>query len=95
MTQANSNQLGSSKWEKQGICGLVDDPGRGRRPLLMERTKPAVWRPVKKVEKSPRSLKTVISEYRNRRWGLSDSIDTLKLICKAKQVLMWKRVRSI
>jgi transposase len=78
-----------SKWEEQGICGLVDDPGRGRRSLLSDQKKAHV---VKKVEKSPRSLKTVISDIEIE-LGVALSIDTLKLICK-QAGLVWKRVRK-
>ncbi len=78
-----------SKWKKQGVCGLVDDPGRGRRPLLSDQQKAHV---VKKVEKSPRSLKTVISEIETE-MGVTLSIDTLRLICK-QAGLAWKRVRK-
>ena len=78
-----------SKWEKLGICGLVDDSGRGRRALLTDQQKSHV---VKRVENSPRSLKTVISEIKTE-LGVALSIDTLKLICK-QAGLVWKRVRK-
>ncbi len=75
--------------EKTGGCGLVDGPGRGRRPLLSDQQKAHM---VKKVEKSPRSLKTVISEIETE-MGVALSIDTLRLICK-QAGLAWKRVRK-
>ncbi len=45
-----------------------------------------------RVEKSPRSLKTVLSEI-EAEFGVALSIDTLKLICK-QAGLVWKRVRK-
>lgn len=78
-----------SKWEKMGICGLVDDSGRGRPSLLTEHQKNDV---VKRVEQSPRSLRSVLSEI-ERELGIALSIDTLKLICK-QAGLVWKRVRK-
>ncbi len=78
-----------SKWNKFGICGLVDSSGRGRPPLLNDQQKNNV---VKRVEKSPRSLKSVLSDL-EAELGITVSIDTLKLICK-QAGLVWKRVRK-
>ena len=78
-----------SKWNTLGICGLVDDSGRGRPPLLNDQQKDDV---VKSVKKSPRSLKTVLSNL-EAAFGITVSIDTLKLICK-QAGLVWKRVRK-
>jgi transposase len=78
-----------SKWEKSGLCGLVDDPGRGRRPLIAEHQRSDV---IKRVKKSPRSLKTVLSEIESE-LNVVLSIDTLKLLCK-QAGLVWKRVRK-
>ena len=47
-----------TKWETIGICGLVDNSGRGRPSLLSDQQKNAV---IIQVKKSPRSLKAVIS----------------------------------
>lgn len=78
-----------SKWDEFGICGLVDSSGRGRPPLLNDKQKSDV---VKRVEKSPRSLKSVLSDL-VAELGITVSIDTLKLICK-QAGLVWKRVRK-
>ena len=78
-----------SKWEKLGICGLIDEPGRGRSSLLTDSQKTAV---VQKVETSPRSLRAVLSEIETK-FDIVLSIDTLKLICK-QAGLVWKRVRK-
>jgi len=78
-----------TKWNQKGICGLVDDSGRGRRPLLTDNQKNDV---VNKVKKSPRSLKSVLSEI-EAELDIVLSMDTLKLICK-QAGLVWKRVRK-
>ena len=78
-----------SKWEKLGVCGLVDNSGRGRPTLLNDNQKSDI---VKRVKKSPRSLKSVISSLEIE-LGITISIDTLKHICK-QAGLVWKRVRK-
>jgi transposase len=77
------------KWETQGLCGLIDKPGRGRPCILTEEQQIEV---VKKVEKSPRSLKKVLADL-TKEFGISISIDTLKIICK-KAGFVWKRIRK-
>lgn len=78
-----------SKWEKLGICGLVDNSGRGRPSILSDSQKSDL---IKQVEKSPRSLKAVLSNLEIE-LGITVSIDTLKHICK-QAGLVWKRVRK-
>lgn len=78
-----------SNWNEFGICGLVDSSGRGRLPLLDVKQISDV---VKRVEKSPRSLKSVLSDLEIE-LGIMISLDTLKLICK-RAGLVWKRVRK-
>ncbi len=78
-----------TKWETLGICGLVDNSGRGRPSLLSDKQKRAV---TSHVKKSPRSLKTVLSNLEIE-LGFTISIDTLKNICK-QAGLVWKRVRK-
>lgn len=78
-----------SKWEKLGICGLIDPPGRGRPCILTESQKKDVE---ERVKKSPRSLKSVFSGLETE-LNISMSIDTIKLICK-QAGLVWKRVRK-
>jgi transposase len=77
------------KWETQGLCGLVDKPGRGRLCILTEEQQIEV---IKEVKKSPRSLKKVLADL-TKEFGISISIDTLKLICK-KAGFIWKRIRK-
>jgi transposase len=78
-----------SKWNEFGICGLVDSSGRGRPAHLDDKQKSDV---IKRVKKSPRSLKAVLSDLAIE-LGVTLSIDTLKLICK-QAGLVWKRVRK-
>jgi transposase len=78
-----------SKWNTQGICGLIDRSGRGRPCILTEEQQIEV---IKKVEQSPRSLKKILADL-TKEFGISMSIDTLKLICK-KAGLVWKRIRK-
>jgi transposase len=78
-----------TKWEALGVCGLVDNSGRGRPSLLSDKQKSAV---ISQVKKSPRSLKTVLSNLESE-LGFTISIDTLKNLCK-QAGLVWKRVRK-
>ena len=78
-----------SKWNTLGLCGLLDRSGRGRPPLLNDQQKTDL---IKRVEKSPRSLKGVLSDLEIE-LGIVLSIDRLKLICK-QAGLVWKRVRK-
>ena len=77
-----------SKWEEQGLVGLVDLPGRGRHSILTEEQKIKV---IEQVRKTPRSLKTVLSDLQAE-LNITLSIDTLKDICK-RAGLVWKRAR--
>ncbi len=77
------------RWEKHGICGLFDRPGRGRpKKLSVEQIDDTI----KKIKNSPRSLKKILADL-TRELNISISIDTLKCICK-KAGLIWKRVRK-
>ena len=78
-----------SKWEKLGVCGLVDNSGRGSPAFLNDNQKSDV---IKLVEKSPRSLKSVLSNLEVE-LGITASIDMIKHICK-QAGLVWKRVRK-
>jgi len=78
-----------NNWEKYGICGLFDKPGRGRRKILSPEKESEV---VNLIKASPRSLNKVLAEIKNR-WGITLSKSTLKGLCK-KANLSWKRVRK-
>ena len=78
-----------NQWEAQGICGLFDLPGRGRKPLLKDSEVPLV---LELVKATPRSLNKVLVEI--EKWsGLQVSKDTLKRLCKQAK-WSWKRVRK-
>ena len=77
-----------SKWELNGLCGLVDRPGRGRKSLIDEDETKEI---VKLIRKTPRSLKKVLIDVEEE-MGIKISISNLKLICK-EAGLVWKRVR--
>ena len=76
-------------WETDGICGLLDKPGRGRRKILSPEKEIEV---VELIKASPRSLNKVLAEIQNR-WDIKLSKSTLKGLCK-KAKLSWKRVRK-
>ncbi len=78
-----------SQWEKNGLCGLLDRPGRGRpRKLSLKQRKDII----EKVKKSPRSLKKILADIEHEKKILI-SIETLKRLCK-NAGLVWKRVRK-
>ncbi len=77
------------QWENQGLCGLFDRPGRGRKSKLTLTQQAEV---IEKIKQSPRSLKKILAEIENE-MGVSISINTVKDICK-KAKLIWKRVRK-
>ena len=76
------------KWDTQGICGLIDLPGRGRPCALTKEQQTIVLR---HIEKSPRSLNKVIADL-EQEFDIPLSIDIIKSVCKAAG-LVWKRVR--
>ncbi|VAW44262.1 hypothetical protein MNBD_GAMMA04-974 [hydrothermal vent metagenome] len=76
-----------SKWEKHGICGLFDRPGRGRPYKLSLSQRDDV---ITKVKESPRSLRKILACIEKEN---SISLSTLKCLCK-KAGLVWKRVRK-
>jgi transposase len=78
-----------SKWDTQGIRGLIDLPGRGRPFILTEEQKIIA---LDHIKESPRSLNKVISDL-EKEFDMSLSIDILKSICKSAG-LIWKRVRK-
>lgn len=77
-----------SKWEARGICGLLDQAGRGR-PKKLDIDQQSI---VERVQQSPRSLKSVLSDLETD-LEVTLSIDTLKRLCK-KAGLVWKRTRK-
>ena len=78
-----------NSWEQDGICGLLDKPGRGRRKSLSPDKEAEV---IDLIKESPRTLNKVLAEIQNR-WKIKLSKSTLKRLCK-KARLSWKRVRK-
>src|SRR6266851_7218087 len=75
-------------WADQGIVGLQDQAGRGRKPILNEQEQRAA---IKIVEQDPRSSKHALSKI-EAKTGKKISADTLKDILK-KGGKTWKRLR--
>ncbi len=78
-----------SQWEKNGLCGLFDLPGRGRPSTLNQEQRNSL---IDKVKASPRSLKKILADIKEE-INVVISVDTLKRLCK-KAGLIWKRVRK-
>ena len=76
-------------WDRNGVCGLVDKPGRGRRRILSPTEETEA---IEIIKLTPRSLKGALAEIESR-WGIKLSIKTLKRLCK-RSGLSWKRVRK-
>jgi transposase len=76
------------RWEDQGIAGLQDQAGRGRKPTLNEKEQKQA---IKIVEQDPRSAKRSLSKI-EAKTGKKISRDTLKRILK-KGNKVWKRLR--
>jgi len=75
-------------WEDQGIVGLQDQAGRGRKPILNEQEQREA---IKIVEKDPRSSKHALAKI-EAKTGKKISADTLKEVLK-KGGKTWKRLR--
>lgn len=76
-------------WESNGLCGLIDQPGRGRRKKITLELLPKV---LDMIKESPRSLKHVLEQV-EKELGVKISPSTLKRLCKKAQ-LSWKRIRK-
>jgi transposase len=77
-------------WNDNGLVGLYDRVGRGRKPKLNAEQKAQVkdW-----VKDSPRNLKAVLEKI-EATWNIKISLDTLKRMLKAFQ-MRWKRMRRV
>lgn len=76
------------RWDDDGIEGLHDQEGRGRKPILNEKEQKQA---IKIVEKDPRSSNRSLSKI-EKKTGKKISRDTLKRILK-KGNKSWKRIR--
>ena len=71
-----------TNWNINGIFGLIDKEGRGRRAILSANQEEEV---LKIIATSPRSLKQALEEI-NSRLGIKLSKSTLKRLCKKKNL---------
>lgn len=79
-----------NNWEAQGILGLYNRPGRGRKstfnPKQLEQIQ--AW-----VQQQPRQLKQVVQQVQEE-WGISISTKTIKRVLKAVK-MSWHRFRRV
>lgn len=77
-----------TRWEDQGLLGLYDQKGRGRKPKFNQEQEEQIkeW-----AKTEPKNLKKVLEKV-NKDWGIKTSKDTIKRILK-KLGMRWKRLR--
>lgn len=79
-----------NNWEDQGVLGLYNRPGRGRKgtfnPEQVEQIR--AW-----VQQQPRQLKQVVQKIQEE-WGISISTKTIKRVLKAVG-MSWHRFRRV
>ena len=77
-------------WNANGLVGLYDRPGKGRKQKLNDEQKAQVkaW-----VLASPRQLKATVQKVKET-WDIEVSIDMLKRVLKAAG-LRWRRLRRL
>jgi transposase len=79
-----------NNWEEQGMVGLYNRPGRGRKPTFntdqIEQIR--TW-----VQQHPRQLKQVVEKI-EAEWGIMISTKTIKRVLKAVR-MSWHRFRRI
>lgn len=78
-----------TRWEDQGLLGLYNRKGRGRKSKFNKEQEEQIkeW-----VKTEPKNLKKVVEKV-NRDWGVKTSKDTIKRILK-KLGMRWKRLRK-
>ncbi len=77
-------------WEEQGVVGLYNRPGRGRKKTFNTEQVEQIrdW-----VQQSPRQLKQVVAKIREE-WGIATSTQTIKRVLKALR-MSWHRFRRV
>ena len=70
-----------NNWEKYGLLGLYNVPGRGRKPKLTFQKEEQVK---KWIKEQPKNLK-IVQEKINQEWNIKMSRDTIKRIAKKKE----------
>jgi transposase len=76
-------------WEKRGITGLYNQPGRGRKALFNreQREQIKAW-----AKENPKNLNGILQKIEES-WGMKVSKDTIKRILKVLG-MSWRRVRK-
>lgn len=69
------------RWEKSGICGLMDKPGRGRKPILSLQNRVHIESVRTAVRKNAQSLKAMVAELETT-LETEMSVDTVKRFLK-------------
>lgn len=78
-----------TKWEREGLPGLYNQKGRGRKPLLNQEQEAQVkeW-----VKQEPKNLKKVVNRVQ-KEWSIKLHKETIKRIIK-KLRMTWKRMKK-
>ena len=78
-----------NNWEAQGIVGLYNRPGRGRKSTFNGEQSEQIraW-----VKQQPRQLKQVVQKIKEE-WGITTSTQTIKRVLKAVR-MSWHRFRT-
>lgn len=79
-----------NNWEEQGVVGLYNRPGRGRKKTFNPEQVEQIRR---WVQQSPRQLKQVVAKIREE-WGMTTSTQTIKRVLKALR-MSWHRLRRV
>lgn len=69
------------RWEKNGLCGLMNKPGQGRKPILSVQNPEHVSSVKAAVGKNAQSVKAVVAELESTT-GETMSVDTIKRFLK-------------
>lgn len=79
-----------NNWDEQGVLGLYNRPGRGRKKTFNSEQIEQIraW-----VQQSPRQLKQVVAKIREE-WGITTSTQTIKRVLKAVG-MSWHRFRRV
>lgn len=79
-----------NNWETQGVVGLYNRPGRGRKSTFSSEQVEQIraW-----VQQQPRQLKQVVQKVQEE-WGISISTKTIKRVLKAVR-MSWHRFRRV
>ena len=75
-------------WEKRGILGLYNQPGRGRKPIFTPEQKDQIQR---WTQEHPKQLKQVLHKVQEQ-WGITASTKTIKRVLKSLK-MSWHRFR--